>query len=101
MAKNPLGEGRLQSVSRRILIIPMFAILVIAPSACHRGSPSSGGYESSWETVHYGNSNSFHESSVDSYSSSNSNDNEAGDSEYHEQQESHDKEYWEDQEKHD
>lgn len=95
MTENPSGEGRLQVVSRRMLIlIPFIAIAFIAPSACHRfkaGSAStydSSSHESGWES-------SFHEST------SSSNDLEDGDVEYHEQLESRDTEYWEDREKHD
>ena len=114
MIENPSGEGRLHSVSRRMLIlIPFVAIAIIGPSACQTGSsawPPEGGYEAGWETVYYGgrkkrskrgssSGESFSESCATSYSSSN--DNESGDSEYHEQAESHDNEYWEDLEKHD
>lgn len=98
---------------RFLLLIPFIAIVVIGPTACHFGSrnwPPEGGYEAGWETVYYGgrrnskrgggsSGESLSEACSQSYS--NSNDNEAGDSEYHEQAEANDSEYHEDLEKHD
>ena len=95
MSQNRSGEEPSRVGSRWLILIPFVAVAVAALAACTSRPTgawySSGGSYSSSESSGWESSEMF----------SHTNDNEAGDSEYHEQAESHDNEYHEDLEKHD